>query len=200
MSSSSFSVLLSEKELVTTIFNISQVSDSTTQRMSLFQQTSSIFQINDECDHSNSLGVATVNKVTTTNTNLVSVAQWLFELSLGSSPAPGLGAGILTLDFAMQNYNFGNGAKNQIIWSTTNTSANSSSGVYFQVANNISVAPTFYVPNGFSVTVLGAVAGNQSSGPYLNAMGIAKLTYYYKAYCGYNAGDIVIEIDLDLDK
>ena len=194
---SSFRVLLSETELNTTLFNISQISDSTTQRMSIFQQTSSILQINDVCDDYNSLGVATVNKITSTNTNVVSVGQWIFELSLGSSPAPGLGAGILTLDFAVQNYNFGNGANNQIIWSNTNASANISNGVYYQTAGNITVAPTFYVPNGFSVTVLGAVAGNQSSGPYLNAIGVAKLTYYYKNYCGYNAGNIVIEIALD---
>lgn len=193
----SFSVLLSETELETTIFNMSQVSDSTTQRMSLFQQTSSILKINGDCDNSESLGVATVNKITTTNTNLVSVGEWLFELSLGSSPAPGLEAGILTLNFAVQNYNFGNGAKNQIIWSTTNSSPNTSAGVYYQVAGVTDVAPTFYVPNSFYVTVLGAVAGNQSSGSYLNAIGVAKLTYYYKDYCGYTAGNIVIEIDLD---
>jgi len=197
MTRHSFSVLLSESSLEATALNLAQISDASLQRFSAYQQTSLIFPIPDLCncnDPSDSLGVATVLKTTSTNDMVVSVGQWLFELSLGSSAVKGLGAGLLTLEFCPQNYNFGSGAQNQIVWAD----GGSTNGVNYATLGTTTNCPNFNSANPNCFSMIGAINGPASAGPYLNADGVAKLTYFKKAFNGYAINDILLEIEMDL--
>ena len=199
----SFSVIISEKSLESTSIVIGAVttdgtSSSSVQRFSVWQQTSPIRPDTCSCSSHGNLGVATVIKVTNTNDNIVSIGEWNVLLSLGSVPVKGLGAGLLALNFAAQNYNFGSGAKNQIIWSTDNTTTDVTNGVFYGSPTVTNIPPTLFAQNGSCASIVGSVVGQGSAGPYLNASGVAKLTYYFKSCCNYDAGDIVIDIDLEL--
>lgn len=202
MARRSFSVVISENSLTSTSIVIGAVttdgtSENSIQRFSVWQQTSLVRPDTCECSSPGNLGYATVLKITSTNDNIVSVGQWQVDLTLNSSTVKGLGAGLLVLNFAPQNYNFGNGAKNQIIWSTDNTTTDVTNGVFYGSPVVTSIPPTLFSQNGTCTSIIGSVFGQGSAGPYLNASGTAKLTYYLKACCNHAAGDIVIDIDLE---